>query len=117
MGASRTGTWWYPPPDKFSAGNVWFFDSVGEKLPYGWRQGYQPAGALPPSQIQFSFTYTTSGSGSIALSFPSGTRQTVTLLGYDESTDVLRVNWEGYEQVWYGCQSGQMAAVALAACR
>lgn len=80
-------------------GDLWFFDPLNEARPYGWRRSYQPSGTVTPTQTQFSFVYTRTANG-LALSYPSGTRQALTLIGYDADGDVLRVNWEGYEQYW-----------------
>lgn len=88
---------------------------MGESIPYGWRKDYQPSATVTPYEVQYSFTYTSAGS-TVALSYPSGTQQELTVLGYDANTDVLSVDWEGYTQTWVGCDSGQMPAVALAAC-
>jgi hypothetical protein len=117
LGDTAVGTWWYPGPTRFDASNLWVFDPVNEATPYGWRKGYQPTGTtLPAVEQQFSFVYTRSGN-TISLSYPSGTRQQVTVLGYDAQNDVLSVAWSGYRQLWVGCRSGRMPAVAAAACR
>jgi hypothetical protein len=89
---------------------------VNEAIPYGWRRDYQPTGTITPFSRDFDFVYTQSGAG-FGLSFPTGTRQSLTVLRYDASSDTMLVNWEGYTQVWVGCRSGQMPALALAACR
>ncbi|MGQ0576545.1 MAG: hypothetical protein ACT4RN_20425 [Pseudonocardia sp.] len=116
LGATAVGTWWHPAPDQFSAANLWRFDPVSEALPVGTRTGYQPTGTITPFGTQFAFVYARSGDD-LELSFPTGTRQRLTLLRYDRARDVLTVRYEGYVQVWVGCRSGLMPAVALAACR
>lgn len=116
VGVTASGTWWQAPQDQFSPGNLWFFDPVGEARPYGYRSGYQPTGTITPYSQQFAFTYAQNGD-QLALSFPTGTRQSISVVGYDAGNDVLTVVYEGYRQRWVGCRSDLMPAVALAACR
>lgn len=116
VGMSRKGAWWSPPADSFSAGNIWFFDPVTEARPFGWRRGYQPAGNVPAAQQQFSFVYSQAGVN-LALSYPSGTRQSLSIVSYDQSNDALRVKWAGSTENWLGCRSGRMPPAAQAACR
>jgi hypothetical protein len=116
VGTSSTGTWWSPPANNFSPGNLWFFDPVREARPYGWRKGYQPSGTVPANETQYSFVYTSSGNTRL-LSFPTGSRQTVAIIDYNAQADVLHINWEGQEEYWVGCHSGRMPALAQAACR
>lgn len=116
IGASATGTWWKPSEDEFSASSVWFFDPINEAIPYGWRKDYQPTGSVIPFEKQFSFTYA-QRQYQLLLSYPTGTRQTLTLRDYDERSDVLEVDWDGHIQTWYGCSSGKMPPAAQAACR
>lgn len=116
VGATSVGVWWSPGADQFSASNLWVFDPVTEAVPYGTRTGYQPAGVGPPVATQFAFTYQ-GGGGDHVLSYPSGTVQNLSVTGYNAASDTLSVVWEGYSETWYGCSSGQMPALALAACR
>ena len=116
LGAEAVGTWWQQGVDQYTPSNLWHFDPVTEAVPYGWRKGYQPTGTVTPYGQQFSFTYS-QDENNLDLSFPSGTRQVLTLLDYDPDQDVLTVNYEGYVQEWVGCRSGQMPALAAAACR
>ncbi|MFD6892326.1 hypothetical protein [Streptomyces sp. NPDC059957] len=117
LGTTASGTWWSPGADQFSASSLWFFDPVNEAVPYGWRKDYQPAGTITPHEKQLSFTYDGSGSTQLVLKYPTGTRQSLRLLGYSSDSDVLQVDWEGHVQFWYGCTSGNMPAAAQAACR
>ncbi len=48
---------------------------------------------------------------------PLGTQQTLTILAYDQASDVLRVDWAGSVEDWSGCRSGRMPVAAQAACR
>ena len=116
VGQTATGTWWSAPPDGFTAASLWFFDPVNEAIPYGWRRDYQPTGTITPFSRDFDFVYTQSGAR-FGLSFPTGTRQSLTVLRYDAASDTMLVNWEGYTQVWVGCRSGRMPPLAQAACR
>ncbi|MDN0200714.1 hypothetical protein [Streptomyces sp. S.PNR 29] len=117
MGTTATGTWWKPSEDEFSASSVWFFDPIREKIPYGWRKDYQPTGSVVPFEKQFSFTYTYQWPNQLLLTYPTGTRQTLTLREYDKPSDALEVDWNGHIQTWYGCSSGKMPAAVQAACR
>jgi len=116
VGTGSSAAWWSPGDSQYDVSTLWMFDPLSEARPYGWQQGYIPTGVSVTAGSRFSFVYS-GGTESITLSYPSGTVQTLAIVDYDPDNDSLQVVWDGSVQNWYGCSSGQMPALALAACR
>jgi hypothetical protein len=122
LGVTSLGTWWQQGAPIGNTGfedtsTLWVFDPVGQATPYGWHKGYVPTGSGSAQfSQQFAFVYSQNGS-QLQLAYPSGAQQTLDLVSYDATQDILTVNWTGVQQQWAGCRSGRMPPLALAACR
>lgn len=115
FGITTKGVWWSQGADRFSPSNLWVFDPVGEALPNGYQVYYQPVGTITPVGQRFPFVYT-QRAGTLSLSYPSGSEQTLVVQRYDPATDTLTVTWEGSTYQWAGCRSGRMPEQGLVLC-
>lgn len=114
--AVGTETWWVPASGQFAPQTLWSFDKA---TPTGWRKDYQATTTGWPVDRLHTFSYAPLRvRPGLSLRYTvSGGTDLIVILAYSPATDVLRVNWAGADQLWFGCRSGRMPAYALAACR